>query len=115
MQSLGGHRESWVPPVVRTVATNGEGTAALSEAIDRCADLLRRGGKLEEKRTAAWQARLVEMIRQKLVRELVEYRMGMSELQAHARGVAARKEDPYILVDGLVRGLLDLHRGDDTT
>ena len=26
--------------------------------------------------------------------------------------LAARQEDPYILVDGLVRGLLDLHRDD---
>jgi LAO/AO transport system kinase len=112
MQSLGGHGDGWVPPVVRTVATTGEGTAALAEAIDRCADSLRQAGKLDEKRTAAWQARLVEMIRQKLVRELVRHRMGLSELETHARAVAARQEDPYILVDGLVRGLLDLHKGD---
>ena len=112
MQSLGGHGEGWVPPVVRTVATTGEGTAALAEAIGRCADALRKDGKLEEKRTAAWQARLVEMIRQKLVRELVRHRLGKAELEAHARAVAARQEDPYLLVDGLVRGLLDLHRDD---
>lgn len=112
MQSLGGHGEGWMPPVVRTVATTGEGTAALAEAIDRCADSLQKAGKLDEKRTAAWQARLVEMIRQKLVRELVRHRLGMSELEAHARAVAAREEDPYVLVDGLVRGLLDLHRDD---
>jgi LAO/AO transport system kinase len=112
MQSLGGHGEGWVPPVVRTVATTGDGTEALAEAIDRCVDSFRKAGKLEEKRTAAWQARLVEMIRQKLVRELVRHRLGMAELEAHARAVAARQEDPYLLVDGLVRGLLDLHRDD---
>ena len=55
MQSLGGHGKGWVPPVVRTVATTGEGTAALAEAIDRCVDSFRKAGKLEEKRTAAWQ------------------------------------------------------------
>lgn len=115
MQSLGGHRKGWVPPVVRTVATTGEGTAGLAEAIDRCADSLRKAGKLEEKRTAAWQARLVEMIRQKLVRELVRHRLGKPELEAHARAVAARQEDPYLLVDRLVRGLLDLHRDDRGT
>src|SRR3984885_1968343 len=47
MQSLGGHGEGWVPPVVRTVATTGEGTTALAEAIDRCADSLRHAGKLD--------------------------------------------------------------------
>jgi LAO/AO transport system kinase len=101
-----------VPPVVRTVATTGEGTAALAEAIERGAERLRQAGKLDEKRTAAWQARLVEMIRQKLVRELVRHRLGASDLEAHARAVAAREEDPYLLVEGLVRGLLDLHRED---
>jgi LAO/AO transport system kinase len=112
MQSLGGRREGWVPPVVRTIAITGEGTAALTEEIERCAGSLRTAGKLDEKRTAAWQERLVEMIRQKLVRELVRHRLGTSDLESHARAVAAREEDPYVLVDRLVRNLLDLHRGD---
>ncbi len=112
MQSLGGHAEGWVPPVVRTTATTGEGTAALAESIERCAESLRQTGRLEQKRSAAWQTRLVEMIRQKLVRELVRHRLGVSDLETHARAVAAREEDPYVLVDKLVRGLLDLHRED---
>lgn len=112
MQSLGGHAEGWVPPVVRTTATTGEGTAALAESIERCVESLRQTGRLEQKRSAAWQTRLVEMIRQKLVRELVRHRLGVSDLETHARAVAAREEDPYVLVDKLVRGLLDLHRED---
>ena len=37
MQSLGAERDGWVPPVVRTVATNGEGVAELMETVRRCA------------------------------------------------------------------------------
>ena len=37
MQSLGAERGGWVPPVVRTVATNGEGVAELMETVRRCA------------------------------------------------------------------------------
>jgi LAO/AO transport system kinase len=37
MQSLGAERGGWVPPVVRTVATNGEGVAELMETVGRCA------------------------------------------------------------------------------
>ncbi|HVC91423.1 MAG TPA: methylmalonyl Co-A mutase-associated GTPase MeaB [Acidobacteriaceae bacterium] len=112
MQSLGGHAAGWVPPIVRTVATTGDGTVALAEAVEHCAEWLRRTGRLEQKRVAAWQKRLIDMIRQKLVRELVHHRLGISELEAHARIVAARGEDPYRLVDRLVRGLLDLHKDD---
>ena len=110
MQSLGSHGDGWVPPVVRTVASTGEGAAALVETIDRCATWLRENGKLEEKRAAAWQERLLEMIRRRLTHELVHHRIGAAELAAYARSVAERDEDPYVLVERLVRGLLDLHR-----
>jgi LAO/AO transport system kinase len=110
MQSLGGHPEGWVPPVVRTIASTGEGTASLAEAIDHCADWLRQSGKLAGKRTEAWRARLLEMVRQRLTRELVRHRLGAAELAAHARAVAERDEDPYVLVERLVQDLLDLHR-----
>jgi len=37
MQGLVAEREGWVPPVVRTVATTGEGVGELMEAVRRCA------------------------------------------------------------------------------
>ncbi len=112
MQSLGGHAEGWGPPVVRTVATTGDGTVALVDAIEQCVEWLRQEGRLEQKRAVAWQARLVEMIRQKLVRELVGHRLGLSGLEAHARAVSSREEDPYALVDRLALDLLNLHKDD---
>lgn len=118
MQSLGGRvghsgqQAEWVPPIVRTVATTGEGAAALAEAVERCADWLGQSGTLEQKRTAAWQTRLLEMVRQKLVRELVHHRLGAADLAAHARAVAARDEDPYLLVEHLVHGLLNVQSDD---
>lgn len=110
MQSLGGHTECWVPPVVRTVATTGEGTGPLAEAIDRYAAWLKETGKLEEKRASAWQTRLLAMIRQELTRELVEHRLGIAGLAAYASAVTRHDEDPYKLVQRLVRDLLDLSK-----
>lgn len=109
MQSLGGHGEGWMPPVVRTIASTGEGTGALVETIDRCAEWLRQHGELEKRRADAWRERLLEMIRRRLTHELVHHRMGSSELQTYARAVAEGGQDPYVLVERLVRGLLDLH------
>lgn len=37
MQGLAARRDGWVAPVVRTVATTGEGIAELMEAVQRCA------------------------------------------------------------------------------
>lgn len=36
MQGLGAHDEHWLPPVVRTIASSGEGVEALLAAVDRC-------------------------------------------------------------------------------
>jgi LAO/AO transport system kinase len=41
MQGLTAARDGWVPPVVRTVATTGEGVAELMEAVRRCAEAKR--------------------------------------------------------------------------
>ena len=38
MQGLVAERSGWVPPVVRTIATTGEGVAELMEAVRRCAE-----------------------------------------------------------------------------
>lgn len=112
MQSLGSHKEEWVPPVVRTIASTGEGTGVLADAIDRCAQWMRDSGKLEIRRTDAWRQRLLEMVRQRLTRELVRHRLGNSELSAYAKSVQARDEDPYLLVERLVRDLLELRSSD---
>jgi LAO/AO transport system kinase len=37
MQGLAAERSGWIPPVVRTVATTGEGVQELMEAVRRCA------------------------------------------------------------------------------
>jgi LAO/AO transport system kinase len=43
MQGLVAERGGWVPPVVRTVATTGEGVGELMEAVRRCA--VEKGGR----------------------------------------------------------------------
>jgi LAO/AO transport system kinase len=54
MQGLGGERNGWVAPVVRTVATTGEGVAELMEAVRSCA-----AEKRERRvRVGAWGAGL---------------------------------------------------------
>jgi len=37
MQGLAANRDGWVPPVVRTIATTGEGVPQLMETVRRCA------------------------------------------------------------------------------
>ncbi len=97
MQSLSGAHGAWVPPVVRTVASTGEGVDALMREIARCRAYLEESGELLRKRAAAWKVRLVEMLRQEMLQRLKAHGLGEAELTAHAEAVAERRENPYEL------------------
>jgi LAO/AO transport system kinase len=114
MQTLGAHAEGWVPPVLKTVASTGQGMKELAEMIEKCHLALQQSGRLRDKRAAGWRERLLDMVRQQLMRELVEHRMGHAQLEAHARAIAEGREDPYRLVERLLRGLLAQRAGTET-
>jgi LAO/AO transport system kinase len=104
MQSLTSHHgaNDWVPPVVRTVASEGVGVAELLNAIARYQDYLQQHGLQIEKRAENWRTRLLEMLRQQFVERGIGDRMGREALDRHARAIAEHREDPYALVPQLM-------------
>jgi LAO/AO transport system kinase len=102
MQSLAQSHEDWIPPVVRTVGTTGEGVPGLFDVIDKAQAWLRPEGRLESRRKAYWRMRMEEMVRQALLKEARAHGLTAEEFARHAELVAAKKEDPYRLVPELV-------------
>ncbi|WP_017593604.1 methylmalonyl Co-A mutase-associated GTPase MeaB [Nocardiopsis potens] len=91
----------WRPPIVRTVASAGEGTAELLERIDRHAEHLRGSGELERRRRARARGE-VEAIVLAALREHVVDVHGHAGLDRAAAEVAAGG-DPYSAADALLR------------
>ncbi len=82
------HRpDGWVPPVVRTVASQGEG---VGEVLERAREFARTGRR---DRAVWWERRLREMLREQLME-----RLSASALAGAAQQVAARQRDPYSIV-----------------
>jgi LAO/AO transport system kinase len=108
MQSLISHHEAdmWIPPVVRTIASEGTGIEDLQKAITRYEEYLVKRGLLEKKRAENWRGRLLEMMRQQFVERGIGEMLGAEALERHATAVAARTEDPYVLVPRLMEQLL---------
>jgi len=104
MQSLTSHHgaHDWIPPVVRTVASEGVGVAELLAAVARYQDYLQQHGLQIQKRAENWRTRLVEMLRQQFVERGIGDRMGREALDRHARAIAEHREDPYALVPQLM-------------
>jgi LAO/AO transport system kinase len=102
MQSLADSHKLWVPPVVKTIGTTGEGIDALLETIAQMKQWLMAEGRLEVRRRAYWRERIEAMVRRELLKEARAHGLSTEEFAHHAERVAAKEEDPYRLVPQLV-------------
>jgi LAO/AO transport system kinase len=98
IQSLSTRKDGWVPPVVSTVASEGNG---ITETLTAVRSFLARGGA-KDRAVANWHLRLREMLRERLLERFSEV-----NFQAAAEKVAARQEDPYSIIDGWLKQFQD--------
>jgi LAO/AO transport system kinase len=88
----------WLPPIQRTVASTGEGVAALAEAVDGHRAWLTGSGRLAQRRTARALSHVREIALEALRAGLGDLGEG-ALLDALAQRVAARELDPYAAAD----------------
>jgi LAO/AO transport system kinase len=96
--------DAWRPPIVRTVASRGEGIEALVQALDAHHHWLAESGRLTARRTRRAREE-IEAIALTALREqwgdLGGRRSGLDEL---AVAVAEGRTDPYAAADRLLAG-----------
>jgi LAO/AO transport system kinase len=112
MLTLGERRTpgEWRPPIVKTVASRGEGLDELVEALDKHRAWLEETGTLHERRLHR-AADEVEAIALTALRERVgdlRTSEGEANLDALAADVVAGRTDPYAAADRLLAGLTGL-------
>lgn len=111
MLSLAPRRDNWRPPVLRTVATTGEGVGALREALEQFRVFSEQETRRLGRQREQWRARLLELLRQSLLENAVK---GLHEgaLEARVEEVMARRRDPHSVVEELVE---EFCRSQETT
>ncbi len=101
LQSISTRADTWVPPVVKTIATEGKGIAELAAAIDNYEAYLGNGAG-REKRIENWRQRLLEMLRDTLYERALREYMNGSAAREYAVEVAEHQRDPYSLVEQII-------------
>lgn len=91
-------RNGWKPPIVLTVATENQGIAELSREIERFREHFRDKNERSAKEIALWRERLLNLLRERLVRRVVDKLATDGTLESLAAEVAERKRDPYSAV-----------------
>lgn len=102
MQSLSMRDDSWVPPIIKTVASSGAGVAELATAIDGYEAFLAKGEVGLQRRIANWRNRLREMLRDEVLRRIVQRAFSEEAVSQYAAEVAGQERDPYSLIDEIV-------------
>jgi LAO/AO transport system kinase len=93
LQSLSTRPDGWVPPIIRTVATEGQG---IGETLAAIRSFLSRANS-ENRAVSNWSMRLREMLRERLMEQFANI-----DFQAAGEEVASRRCDPYTIIDGWV-------------
>jgi LAO/AO transport system kinase len=102
MQSLSMRHDNWVPPVVKTVAYTGAGVPELATAIDDYETFLDSSELGRQRRIANWRNRLREMLRDEVLRRIVEGAFSEEAVGVYAAQVAGHERDPYSLIEEIV-------------
>jgi LAO/AO transport system kinase len=102
MQSLSTRADHWVPPVLKTVASSGTGIAELAVAIDGYETYLATSELGHQRRIANWRNRLREMLRDEVLRRIVQGAFTEDAMGDYAAQVAGHERDPYSLIDDIV-------------
>ncbi len=102
MQSLAMRHDDWVPPIVKTVASNNEGIKDVATEIERYEAFLAKSDLGQKRRIENWRTRLVTMLRDEVLARVMRDHMNEERASQYAAEVAEHKRDPYTLVDEIV-------------
>jgi LAO/AO transport system kinase len=103
MLGLVPHPPGWRPPVLRTVATTGEGVAALRERLEEFRDF-GDGTARERRRREQCRGRLLELLRKRLFERALADRLDDGTIDRGVEEILARRRDPHAVVDDLIAG-----------
>ena len=116
MDQAGGAR-GWRPPLLKTIALQGEGSVLVADAVEQHLQHLAESGQLQIRRERLAEDELRRILGQELLDRLLGGVHG-GKWEALTKGVADRQMDPYTaadtLLDDFLQGLAVETRAEET-
>ena len=101
--SLTERADGWDPPIVKTVATENQGLDALAAAIEKFQETQLSVTQGSERRRSIARWRIVELLRERLLAQVLASESSVAMLERLADEVATRRRDPYSAVEELIK------------
>ena len=99
--SLAHRPDFWNPPIIKTVATESKGIEDLAKAIESYNDFQKQGENVE-RRTAIARWRLLELLREKLLADVLGKNGTNEKLDKLALEIAEKRNNPYSAVEEIL-------------
>lgn len=104
--SISERPDGWKPPIVKTIATENAGVEDLAAVIQSYYDFVTSNRDHGDgRRVSIARNRILEVLRERLIKVALEKGIREGDLDAMARSVANRSRDPYSLVDEIMTKL----------
>lgn len=105
--SISERTDGWTPQIIKTVATENQGIENLASAISDYKDFVATNSeKAGERRATVAHHRIIELLRDKLLKIALHQGTNESDLKNFAQAVASRTRDPYSVVDEIINRVI---------
>ncbi|MGH2398551.1 MAG: hypothetical protein ACRDF6_01800, partial [bacterium] len=105
MLGLNPKPDDWKPPVLKTVATSGQGVADLLEAIDAHRRWQQQDGRIERRRRARRRDEIIRLVELRTREQAVDAARRSGRLEILAEKVSAGELDPYSAADEILKSM----------
>jgi LAO/AO transport system kinase len=100
--SLAHRPDFWNPPIVKTIATENKGIEDLATAIESYYEFQKNGENLERRKAIArW--RLLELLQEKLLADVLSRNGTREKLEKLAQEIAEKKNNPYTAIEEILK------------
>ena len=96
-----GESTQWLPPIIKTVATTGEGMTGLLDALGRHREYLTTSGKLLELEFKRLESELMSLLQSRLTSDWIK-KAGTRKMESALEEVVNRRWSPNQAVDWLI-------------
>jgi LAO/AO transport system kinase len=104
--SMSERSDGWTPPIIKTVATENNGTEALAAAIANYKQFIGdKDAQADYRQVNIAEHRIIELLRDRLLKAALSKGVTETQLRELATAVAQRRRDPYTVVDEIINRL----------
>jgi LAO/AO transport system kinase len=102
MMSLVEEHAEWVPPIIKTVASQGEGIADLDEALQKHDAYLAQSGELDRRNRERVRMRIEMLLKEKFMGRLIGGTVPQTDYEQIVEDVLRKRNNPHDAAEGVL-------------